>query len=42
MELSQQKLSRQKEMLKETFMEWKDGQEQVDDVCFIGITITND
>jgi len=40
-ELSQQDITRQKGMLKETFLDWKEDQEQVDDVCFIGIHVGN-
>lgn len=40
-ELSQQDISKQKSMLRETFMDWKEGQEQVDDICFIGVDVKN-
>ena len=40
-ELSQQDITNQKKMLEETFHDWKTGQEQVDDVCFIGINTAN-
>lgn len=36
-ELSQQDINKQKGMLNDTFMDWKEGEDQVDDVCFIGI-----
>lgn len=39
-ELSQQDISKQKGMLKETFLDWKEGEEQVDDVCFIGVNVS--
>lgn len=41
-ELSQQDISKQKGMLRDTFMDWKEGEEQVDDVCFIGIHTKKD
>jgi len=41
-ELSQQEISTQKGMLRDTFSDWKEDQEQVDDVCLIGINVAND
>ncbi|MBI35025.1 MAG: hypothetical protein CMP67_06635 [Flavobacteriales bacterium] len=38
-ELSQHDINQQKGMLRETFSDWKQGEEQVDDVCFIGIQL---
>ncbi|MBO73179.1 MAG: hypothetical protein CMD35_06120 [Flavobacteriales bacterium] len=38
-ELSQHDINQQKGMLRETFFDWKQGEEQVDDVCFIGIQL---
>lgn len=40
-ELSQQQINQQKDMLDETFVDWKQDEEQVDDVCLIGINISN-
>lgn len=40
-ELSQQDINKQKGMLNETFLDWKEDEEQVDDVCFIGINVRN-
>ncbi len=40
-ELSAQDINKQKGMLKETFLDWKEDEEQVDDVCFIGIHVGN-
>ena len=40
-ELSQQEIPIQENMLKETFKDWKEGHDQVDDVCFIGINVVN-
>ena len=40
-ELSQQDINKQKGMLKETFLDWKEDEEQVDDVCFIGVYVGN-
>ena len=40
-ELSHHEISKQKCMLKETFLDWKKDEEQVDDVCFIGINVRN-
>lgn len=38
-ELSQQDIVNQQKMLNETFLDWKEDEEQVDDVCFIGIKV---
>ena len=40
-ELSQHDINEQKGMLSETFLDWKKDEEQVDDVCFIGIHVGN-
>jgi serine phosphatase RsbU (regulator of sigma subunit) len=36
-ELSQHPINEQQKLLNETFLDWKEDEEQVDDVCFIGI-----
>lgn len=38
-ELSQQNINDQQKMLNETFLDWKEDEEQVDDVCFIGVKV---
>ena len=38
-ELSQHDINKQKGMLHETFLDWKEDEDQVDDVCFIGIHV---
>ncbi|MAW65164.1 MAG: hypothetical protein CMD18_03110 [Flavobacteriales bacterium] len=40
-ELSHHEIKKQKGMLNETFLDWKKDEEQVDDVCFIGINVKN-
>jgi len=41
-ELSQQNISTQKVVLRDTFSDWKEDQEQEDYVCLIGINVAND
>ncbi len=40
-ELSKYDIGKQKEVLNDAFLNWKNNEEQVDDVCFIGINIKN-
>jgi serine phosphatase RsbU (regulator of sigma subunit) len=37
LELSQHPINEQQKLMNETFLDWKEDEEQVDDVCFIGI-----
>jgi len=40
-ELSHHEINKQKGMLTKTFTDWKKDEDQVDDVCFVGINVKN-